>query len=483
LTEPAEAHAPGTPPTRAEPADLQQALDDLTELRHRELRELITERRRCEELLAALPAEAAQTLRQRHQQLGASILELMEGWVALGGGISLSPPGIPQAETPPPPEVEPPAPQPAPSPSPRLAPPRPQVPPPEPPSQPERDWAEDLATLLSGLASSANAQEEMEAIQRAANASFSRWSQYPRSVQRALVGNLACRLRHLQDHLGVTGAKLDSAFRSLTRFSKSFQPGWVNGLTRGRGPAAPSWSEEARVWWDQLALSTGRLVRSDPRDPSDGPEAREEAVEAVKSWLQEWRDAPSVAKPMCMEKTLDAIQAALDAGVSHADPELCRTAEEIYDHLDPTRFRRLRQGIRDLELAEREEQGLEPGDAVPSDWAWWSHTVGRRALLLGPQPEADRQQRVESSFGLAGLRWLMPSADDDGLRDQLGAGGFDLVILQGAVQEDWLRAAIRTCQVLGLPWIQLEQGLGVTRVRMAIERFLQPDPRGEEALP
>ena len=504
MNDPSDPHVPGGVPT----PDLQRALEGLTDERQQRLAELVADHRRCDELSAALPSDSAQAVRERRAALGEAILELLMGWQALGGGVALTPPPGLAASTTPEPVVDPSADDARPVPSEPIRPadstspqpPRPQHHPPGPPAMPRReslarpptapgpgselseDWSEDLAGLLSGLAASANAQEEMEAIQRAASASFTRWAQYPRSVQRALVGNLACRLRHLQDHLGVTGAKLDTAFRSLTRFSKSFQPGWVNGLTRGRGPAAESWAEEGRVWWDQLLLSADGSIQRDPAGVEPATQqGHDHHLDTIRSWLAEWREAPSVAQPMCLEKTLTAIQAALDAGVLHTDPDLCRLADEIYDHLELARFRRLRQGIRDLELAEREEQGLEQPEAVPSEWPWWSHTVGRRALLLGADLDAERLQQVEGSFGLAELRWQStePRPSEDRMRSML-SGGVDLVMLVGAPPDDPLvRAVIRSCQVRGLPWIHVERSVGVTRVRMAIERYLQPDPRAE----
>ena len=277
LTRPEPTQPPATGVPAADDHELQRALEQLTRERQRRLTALIDETRRHDQLAKALPADAAQALEPQREQLNSAILELLMGWQALGGTVALVPPpptGAPQA-TAPQPALRAEAPSASTSPAPprhtadpqrAAAPdPRPQdFRPPDRPHhraeapEPPEDWAQDLAALLEDVACTINSQEEMESIQRAASASFGRWAHYPRSVQRALVGNLACRLRHLQDHLGVTGSALDSAFRSLTRFSKSFQPGWVNGLTRGRGPAAESWAEEGRVWWDQLALSAER---------------------------------------------------------------------------------------------------------------------------------------------------------------------------------------------------------------------------------
>jgi hypothetical protein len=499
LKEPTDPSPLGSHPKGADAA-LDKALQQLTSQRQQRLSALIDESRRCEELSTALPADAVEPVQQRKRALDDEILDLLAGWQALGGTVVLAPPIGPIEET-----AEPAAAAPLTSPTPEQdacveagesaspRPPEPQAPiPPRPrgipihapqapqppqPTGPAPDWDQDLAALLLELRPRSDAQLEMDAIQHGASASFRRWIHYPRSVQRALVGNLACRLRTLQDDLGMIGPKLDSAFRSLTRFSKSFQPGWVNGLTRGRGPAAASWAAEARVWWDQLYLSAQRAGDAS----ADEVDSREDAIDSVQSWLGEWREAPDVAKPMCLDKTLAAIQAALDTGVPHTDPQLCRLADEIYDHLETSRFRRLRQGIRDLELAAREDQDLEQVEAVPTEWPWWSHTVGRRALVLGGEMEADRVIQVERSFGLAELRCepLETELDDDALRVLLG-GGIDLVMLVGEhAGRPQVRAAIRGCQVRGLPWIHMDHTLGVTRVRMAIERFLQPDPRNE----
>jgi len=502
LNKPEPIQAPGAGAPTSNNDELQHAIVQLTHERQEQLTALIEQTRRCDELAEALPAEAGRGLDPQRQQLRDAVIELLMGWQALGGTVALAPPahtatpaiaaGLPLAAPPPAPPALP-----EPRVPPLTQPPRFSEPlhhaaepravsgprPPGESQEPSSDWAEDLAALLLELVTSPDAQDEMDSIQRAASASFSRWLHYPRPVQRALVGNLACRLRYLQDHLGVTGSKLDSAFRSLTRFSKSFQPGWVNGLTRGRGPAAESWTAESRVWWDQLAMSAA--PEDEPLDTQPEPASigHDEALDAVRTWLGEWRDAPDVAKPMCLDKTLDAIQAALEAGVPHTDSALCHLADEIYAHLELARFRRLRQGIRDLELAEREDQGIEPAEAVPSDWPWWSHTVGRRAVLLGAEVDPQRHGVVESSFGLAELRCLTFEPDDtsdETIRGLLGGGGIDLVVLVSETPgEAHLRTVIRACQVRGLPWVHVSHSLGVTRVRMAIERFLQPDPRGE----
>ncbi|MBN1335533.1 MAG: hypothetical protein JXB39_06185 [Deltaproteobacteria bacterium] len=486
----------------SDPADLSTALSTLAADQTRHLGELIARARRAAEIAAALdPGPLKTDAESRHSGLARAIATLLGFWHSLGGTVHLDPPPVVEEPLPPAPPLRlpvaaPAAAQPALQP---VEPTRPPAPPhpavetparrsppaprPEKPPEPTAGgdaWVVDLGSILREIPLSSNTQEEMDAILRAANASFTRWASFPRPVQRALVGNLACRLRHLQDHLGVSGTRLDTAFRSLTRFSKSFQPGWVNGLTRGRGPAADSWADEGRTWWDQLRLST-ETPKQDAVVPQTPPTA-EEHLEGVRRWIQEWREAPPVAKGMCLDKSLDAIRKARDAGLPPTHPELCALAGEIYDHLDVSLFRALRQAIRDLEMADKEERTGEAPKPIPSTWPWWSHTVGRRALLSGGAPEEGHRVAIEEAFGFAALQWAPLATPEDVLsvRERVLAGDTDLVIvLASRISPDADRPIVRAAQEAGIPWVHVEQGQGVTRIRMAIERYLQPDSQPE----
>lgn len=483
------------------------SLQDLASSQEGVVRDLLEGVRRSLAVLPVLPEAQRAAEESRFQLVARALVQTLAGWQALGGRVRLEPPvpglgfeapvvppalvsalntGIPaRPEAPPPPAAPPSAGALLDTPV--------RLPPKEPPpvqvrdEEPEPswapgsvDWSADLADLLEEIHTSPNAQEEMEKIQRTANMAFSRWSIYPRTVQRALVGNLACRLRHLQDHLGVSGPKLDGAFRGLTRYSKSFQPGWVNGLTRGRGPAADSWAEEARNWWQQLVYSSGRPLGGkatgalgDSSHPMD-----ESLLKDVRSWLEEWRGAPKVAKPMCLEKTIEAIRHARQAGVPVTDPELCRLAGEIYDHLEVPAFLRLRQAIRDTEAADREESGGQEPETIPTDWPWWSHTVGRQAVLVGEGPSPLQLGRVEASFGFSQVRCVTTAeCEGDPAALRAGVAGADLVVvLARSVGLGGCQAVVRACQETGAQWVVVEHGYGVTRIRMAVERYLQPDP-------
>jgi len=66
---------------------------------------------------------------------------------------------------------------------------------------------------------------------------ISRWGQFPRGIQRALLGLVACRMRRLQDDTPsqvrvVLELQLRRGFARLTQFSSEYQPGWVTGLSR-----------------------------------------------------------------------------------------------------------------------------------------------------------------------------------------------------------------------------------------------------------
>ena len=517
--------------TGEEDEELRQALAALAQRYSTDLRHLINESQRCKQLAASLEGEGPrQSMVDKGHQLNDAILQLLVSWQGIGGQIVFlrpeslpghrpiimpmvlgQPPaqhhppnrpmpshsaqdltflGLDEEPAPPPEGVQAPTADDTEQESPVTTPSSADAPPPtitkpseapREPIAPVADWVEDLAELLEEIPFSNNAHDEMENIQRCANQSFSRWPNYPRSVQRALVGNLACRLRHLQDHLSVTGPRMDAAFRSLTRYSKSYQPGWVNGLTRGRGPAANSWADEACCWWDQVA-TTAANTEFQPNPRAHAP-AAESHLDTISRWLDEWRSAPDIAKPMCLEKTLEAIRNARSQGLSATHPMLCRLAGEIYDFLAVPDFIRLRQAIRDIEMAEQED-GQDTGhEEIPPDWPWWSHTVGRRSVFIAPPSTESRRASLERAFGLASLLWLTPTDDLQADRDQICemvlGGQIDLVVLDRHPPHARLNHhLVRCCQESGVAWVLVEKRLGVTRVRLAIERFLQPDPMG-----
>lgn len=496
--------------SQTENIDLQQALEELAQQQQNLLESYLLELRKVKELIAVLPT-ARDSLIIQENQIVSKALFLLTQWQNLGGSISLNPP-LPSstsvfAQRPvapvqaPPPVTQAPAPvaqtlvtqtpvtQPVQAPvtqapiqnsdpispiaqAPVQTPQAREIELPRPIIHKQElnepfDWISDVISLQDEIRISENTQEEMQIIHQAANASFSRWANYPRAVQRSLVGNLACRLRHLQDHLHVTDAHLDAAFRSLTRFSKSFQPGWVNGLTRGRGPVADSWIEEAQCWWNQLNPADG--------DPNPPKELKQLHLSELERWLNEWREAPEVAKAMCLEKSMATISKTVASGIPANDPDLCRLAGEIYDLLDIRAFRKVRQAIRDLEIIENEDTDEKTQETIPSGWPWWSHTVGRRAVFLGGAPSTDFSKQVEQNFGFATLYWLKESPEELGqVEDLIKSNEVDLLIMFGDNEESQLQI-VKPAQEASLPWVKVKEGQSITRIKMAVERYLQPD--------
>lgn len=345
--------------------------------------------------------------------------------------------------------------------------------------EPRPDWFAEIRSLMGDMRSSTKNEEEIELILQSANLSFARWPALPRTVQRSLIGNLACRLRHLQDHVGMTGTKMDAAFRSLTRFSKSNQPGWVNGLTRGRGPSAETWLDEALCWWEQLRLASG-VFNDTPLHSPEETSIFEKHITEIRGWIQESRVAPDEARGMCVEKARAAIRSARQQGLPLNDARLLKVASELYDLLPEPEFLGLRQAVRDQERVLRETRGDYEPEPIPTEWRWWGQTLGRRAWLLGSDPRESRRLQIERSFGFGALSWFpwdgSPSSGP-GIIDRLENGSVDLIILvQASLDLQRARDILKTATEAGVPCAHLEAPAGVTRTRQALERYLQPDP-------
>lgn len=276
----------------------------------------------------------------------------------------------------------------------------------------------------------------------------------------------------------MSGQRMDTAFRSLTRFSKSHQPGWVNGLTRGRGPVAETWLDEARCWWEQLRLMVAAFQDDDLAVPID--EAAFTRLRAdLEGWIAEWKVAPEAARSMCLDKALASLRAIRNLGVPVADPRLCDTTSEIFDHLPHPEFQRLREAIRDRDFVEREDRvDLEP-DPIPSDWPWWSQTVGRRGLLVGGIPRESTRMLIERSFGFGALSWFsIEDQGDDASRvvSRLEGGLVELVLLvHDPAAPNALQPILRVAARLGVAMAHIGDRAGVTRTRIAIERYLNAE--------
>lgn len=293
------------------------------------------------------------------------------------------------------------------------------------------------------------------------------WNGIGRDAQRAMVGNIVARARHLQDEVDLTGwptsdlQTLDRVFSTMTGFSKRERPGFVFGLMRDHRPQLASWREDAQQWWEMLEREV--LPQSESPNP--------ERVLADLTALAEQDAADEV-------ETVAALDSALDADIDAEDPRLVRVAAKFPDVLRKhARYKKLRKAIRQAEMDD-EASEAELGSAsaaLPQDWALWDKVRGRSAAIIGGDLRAEARDRIRDAFELESLDW---HTTDHGRNVQRAAnavagGSVELVIiLRRFIGHDVDRIIIPACRDAGVPWVSVERGYGITQIRLALERFL-----------
>lgn len=234
-----------------------------------------------------------------------------------------------------------------------------------PPSVELRPSPADLDELTHTLLDQLGPVPEAPATAEAAHAELARlgaaigdlrdWRGRAAEAQQAMVGLVVSRARQLQDDAadGILDdqarLELDRLFSILSAFSKREQPGFVFGLMRTHAPTRGSWHADALWWADRLEAATRTTGSSSP----DRPLTR----------LRAFLDRPGSDDPKAF---LEAVGAALDAGVRQEDPELVRLTRDRLDALKTrARFKRLRRAIRDATASSQT-----PPASMSQDASW-----------------------------------------------------------------------------------------------------------------
>ena len=330
-------------------------------------------------------------------------------------------------------------------------------------------WRADLDALLARVAPSYDDEQELERLSDLVDR-CDEWTAFPKSVQRQLVGLCAARMRRLQDDCQVQAGALNRAFSTLTRFSARERPGFVVGLTRTHSPRHGSWEEDAGRFWDELDELR-------PQEPADDAN-REQLLAEVERVSSELPGAPAIARSAVESQLVRAFRAALDGGVRARDPGLVRLASSHLDLLDDRAFKSLRRAARDAEAQAAKPQVAT--SSLPEDWGWLSWSEGRRAILVGGSPREERRQALEAEFRFESLVWEDTMHRPQTLQTiskRVEAGTYDLVLILGEfIGHDTDDVVLAACKESGVAWAHVDRGYGATRIRGAIERFLEPEP-------
>lgn len=296
-------------------------------------------------------------------------------------------------------------------------------------------------------------------------ASLAVWSDFPKDVQRALVGMTVARARHVQDEIPTSlhpmniDQELDRFFSSMTAFSKREQPGFVFGLRRHHHAVAENWFADAHRWWSELVARVPETAVLNP----------ERALEELRTALEEGSsDDDMIALALT----------ALDAGLAPEDQRLVRLMMPHQDKLGKhTRFKRLRKAIRDTQTEDKaiEAEVGQDDTTIPADWPYHSALKGKRALILGGEPHEDARKRLQDALGLASLEWV--NAEDvkniQQAASAIRGGTADLaIILRRFIGHNVDRTIIPACRTAGVLWVSVERGYGVAQIKAAVEQFL-----------
>ena len=294
------------------------------------------------------------------------------------------------------------------------------------------------------------------------------WVALPPELQRNFISVIAARARCLQEPT-VAGLvadldpdrELNQLFSGLSGYLKREQPGFVHGLSRTHLPDGATWREDAFSLWERLTeAAAGHDVAAGPN-----PERALHDLDGV------LRGEPED------DHVVTALQATIDAGVAQDDPRLIKALRPWLDLLGKhARFKVLRKAIRtenERDLAEA--SAPPPTAAIAADWPCWVLTRNRRAVMVGGEPREEARARLQATFGFAELQWgsIDQTRQLDSLADSLRQGGWDLLILlQGFVNHKSATKVIDACKDGPVPFVSVERGYGVERIREAIEQDL-----------
>lgn len=302
------------------------------------------------------------------------------------------------------------------------------------------------------------------------------WIEYPRAIQRALTGMIACRMRRLQEETPpavrvVLQLQLKKGFARLTQFSNQQQPGWVTGLSRQHRPESGSWLSDAKTWWETLHHELGGFVPDIQRDELNPEVALNELVGA----LSENRGAEAIRR---------AATRALNAGVSPEDARLTRLLGAHLGSLAGDKgLKRLRKAVRAFNSAGRTPAVASEEAAIPTDWPFFGRTRDRRAVMVGGETREVRRKQIEEAFGFSSVEWI--SGYDvravQHLAESIQNGGVEFVLLLARfISHKVTDILLPVCKASKVDWVMVRQGYGINQLRFAVERYLADKVKDEE---
>lgn len=329
------------------------------------------------------------------------------------------------------------------------------------------DWALPLALALRDLIPGRDPLVDVDRVSRVVEGRDG-WKAMPATVVVRLLELVAARLHALQD-AGLTDRRLGHGFSALSAWSKREQPGFAYGLMRDHRPKSGSWEADADAALDAL-------YRCLPNEERPTPQTGKRLAR-LESLVSERMTCPAEVIDAVSAQIRTEVSALLAEGVSARHTRLARILAPVHELLTGPDMRVLRKAAR--EAAQEEEADADdsasPPAPIAADWAWWSATRGKRAVMVGGDPREPNRVRLEQAFGFKELAWEQAEGSRNSLqkvRDRVRAGGVDLVfILTRFVGHDADQVILPACKEAGVLFVPVQTGYGVAGFQRAIERF------------
>ena len=313
------------------------------------------------------------------------------------------------------------------------------------------------------VGTAADVEAELDRLADAAESTHF-WIDVPREAQRALVGTVVARARHVQDESpGIPSSRrddLDRVFSAMTGYSKREQPGFVFGLMRTHTPINGTWSGDAVMWWDRLAVHL-----------PDAATTPDRALAVLRSAIDEGAEADVL--------TAHAVLA-LDAGVDCEDGRLVRMMAPHREALGKVaRFKKLRKAIRTFEeFDEAFAAELQQPVAVPSAWAHLDAVRDRNVVVMSGDVSVEGQKYLDAAFGFGHMEWVTKEQPRllQSLAEGVRQGGVDaIIVMRRFIGPDVDRILVPACRAASVPWVCVEGAYGVAQIQEAIDAAIRAD--------
>ena len=265
---------------------------------------------------------------------------------------------------------------------------------------------------------------------------------------------LVARLRAFQAH--GDHRDMPALFGTLSRWSRTRQPGFIHGLATRHQPQSDSWDDDANS-----ALAD--LRQEVPAPPKVQQTTSPEAALADLS--------PESVAAMSTAELHSTVLGVLGDGVQAGDPRLLKLVGPRYNDLKgDSRLAPVRKAWKKYD--KRQHRGKPRiADAPAEDWPFWHLTRGRTAVIVGGDPRPANRDKIRDAFGFARVEWPEHSATLlDRLSAKLASGTIDVAIFNrfgGHITDDKLLPAVKGDLSR---WVRADTGYGVAQVKAAMER-------------